>query len=98
MPQHPHARLLINKQVLTQMRIDNQPSPATPAPGEILLTPDLFSLTTNNITYAAYGAAMRYWDFFPTDDADWGQVPVWGFANVVASAVVGISEGEPFYG
>jgi len=41
---------------------------------------------------------MRYWDFFPSDDADWGQVPVLGFANVVASAVEGISEVERFYG
>ena len=98
MPQHPHHRLLINKQDITQIRIDNQPPPATLAPGEILLAPNLFSLTTNNVTYAVYGAAMRYWEFFPTDDADWGQVPVWGFANVVASAVEGISEGERFYG
>jgi hypothetical protein len=100
MIQHPHARLLINKQVLTQIRIVQltPPSPATLAPGEVLLAPDLFSLTTNNITYAAFGTAMRYWDFFPTDDADWGQVPVWGFANVVASAVEGIREGERFYG
>ena len=100
MPQHPRARLLINKQVLTQIRIVQltPPSPATLAPGEVLLAPDLFSLTTNNVTYAAYGAAMRYWDFFPTGDADWGQVPVWGFANVVAAAVEGIREGERFYG
>ena len=98
MPQHHHHRLLINKHELTQVRIDNQPPPTPPSLGEVLLVPDLFSLTTNNVTYAAYGAAMRYWDFFPTDDADWGQVPVWGFANVVASAVEGISAGERFYG
>lgn len=98
MPQQPHHRLLVNKHDLTQMRIDDQAPLASPSAGEVLLTPDLFSLTTNNVTYAAYGTAMRYWDFFPTDDADWGQVPVWGFANVVASAVEGISEGERFYG
>ena len=98
MPQQPSARLLINKHQLTQMRIEEQAPPTPPAPGELLLAPNLFSLTTNNVTYAAYGAAMRYWEFFPTDDTDWGQVPVWGFANVVASAVEGISEGERFYG
>ena len=98
MPQHPQARLLINKTELSQMHIEDLSPPAAPAPGEVLLAPDLFSLTTNNVTYAAYGEAMRYWDFFPTDDAAWGQVPVWGFANVVASAVEGISEGERFYG
>lgn len=91
-------RLLINKHDLTQARVDEQPAPAEPAEGEALLAPDLFSLTTNNITYAAYGEAMRYWEFFPTGDADWGQVPVWGFANVVASKVDGLSEGDRFYG
>lgn len=98
MPLQPHHRLLINKQELMRMRIDEQALPAALSAGEVLLAPDLFSLTTNNVTYAAYGGAMRYWEFFPTDDTDWGQVPVWGFANVVASAAEGISEGERFYG
>ena len=98
LPQHPQARLLINKHELSQMHIEALSPPAAPASGEVLLAPDLFSLTTNNVTYAAYGVAMRYWEFFPTGDADWGQVPVWGFANVVASAVDDISEGERFYG
>ena len=42
-------------------------------------------MTTNNITYAAFGDAMQYWNFFPTGDAAWGHMPVWGFADVVAS-------------
>jgi len=91
-------RLLTHKGELTQMRVDEQAPPSEPAEGEALLAPDLFSLTTNNVTYAAYGEAMRYWDFFPTGDDDWGQVPVWGFANVVASRVDGLSEGDRFYG
>lgn len=91
-------RLLIHKRDLTQMRVDEQPAPSEPAEGEALLAPDLFSLTTNNVTYAAYGEAMQYWDFFPSGDADWGQVPVWGFANVVASAVDGLNIGDRFYG
>lgn len=91
-------RLLTHKRELTQMRVDEQDAPLEPAEGEALLAPDLFSLTTNNVTYAAYGEAMRYWDFFPTGDDDWGQVPVWGFANVVASRVDGLKEGDRFYG
>lgn len=91
-------RLLINKHDLTQMRVDEQAPPAVPAEGEALLAPDLFSLTTNNVTYAAYGEAMHYWDFFPSGDEEWGQVPVWGFANVLASAVDGLAEGDRFYG
>ncbi len=98
MPQQTRGRMLIKKQDLTHIRIEEQAPPTAPAAGEVLLAPDLFSLTTNNVTYAAYGDAMRYWEFFPADDADWGQVPVWGFATVVASAVDGVNEGERFYG
>lgn len=66
--------------------------------GEILLKIDRFSLTTNNITYAAYGDSMGYWQFFPTGDDEWGHMPVWGYADVMASGVEGIAPGERFYG
>lgn len=91
-------RLLVHKADLNQQRIDTQPAPPAPQAGEALLAPALFSLTTNNITYAAYGEAMHYWDFFPSGEEDWGQVPVWGFATVVASRVEGVEVGERFYG
>ena len=67
-------------------------------PGEILLRPDRFSLTTNNITYALFGDAMQYWNFFPTGQEGWGHMPVWGFADVVASDLPGLEVGERFYG
>jgi hypothetical protein len=57
-----------------------------------------FALTSNNITYGAFGAAMRYWDFFPTGDAATGCIPVWGFATVSESLVDGVDVGERFYG
>ncbi|MGO4831212.1 DUF2855 family protein [Rhizobiaceae sp. 2RAB30] len=69
-----------------------------PAEGEVLFAVDRFALTANNITYAAFGDAMSYWQFFPTGDPAWGHMPVWGFADVVSSGVEGIAEGERFYG
>lgn len=66
--------------------------------GEVLLEIKSFSLTTNNITYAAFGDAMQYWNFFPTGEAGFGHMPVWGFADVVASTTPGIAVGERFYG
>lgn len=75
---------------------------ATPAPeladGQILLEIEKYALTANNITYAAVGDGFGYWNFFPTGDADWGIVPVWGFAKVVASKQDGIAVGERVYG
>ncbi len=59
---------------------------------------DSFALTSNNVTYAAFGEAMNYWGFFPADEAGWGRIPVWGFANVVESRCEGVAVGERLYG
>lgn len=67
------------------------------ADGQVLLAIDAFAFTANNITYAVFGEMMRYWDFFPAADG-WGRVPVWGFADVVASRHPTIAIGERFYG
>jgi hypothetical protein len=39
----------------------------SPADGEALLRVESFGLTSNNITYAVFGEAMKYWNFFPID-------------------------------
>ena len=57
-----------------------------------------FALTSNNVTYGAFGEAMHYWDFFPTGDAATGCIPVWGFATVTESRAEGVDAGERFYG
>ena len=64
---------------------------------------DAFALTSNNITYAVFGDAMQYWNFFPASEAEpesrsWGRVPVWGFADVVESRVAQIEPGRRVYG
>ena len=66
--------------------------------GEVLLHVESFAFTANNVTYAMFGDAMKYWQFFPTGEADWGMIPVWGFATVTVSTVDGIKVGERFYG
>lgn len=73
------------------------PDAASLPPGHVLLAIDRFALTSNNITYAAFGDRMKYWDFYPAPDG-WGMIPVWGFADVVASTADGIKAGERFYG
>ena len=65
--------------------------------GQVAFTVEQFALTANNITYAAHGVDMRYWDFFPAPEG-WGIVPVWGFARVTVSNVEGLVEGDRFYG
>jgi hypothetical protein len=64
---------------------------------EVILKIDHYALTANNITYAAFGDRMQYWDFFPAHDG-YGSVPVWGFADVIASNTDDVKVGERFYG
>ena len=73
------------------------PAQADLPEGAIRVRVDCFALTANNITYAAFGKAMSYWEFYPVD-ADWGMIPVWGFASVEASNHPEVQVGERFYG
>ncbi|MEO8525302.1 MAG: DUF2855 family protein [Caldimonas sp.] len=66
--------------------------------GTVRLRIDRFALTSNNITYGAFGDAMNYWAFFPTGDASTGCIPVWGFATVSESRCPGVEVGARFYG
>lgn len=69
--------------------------------GEILLKVDKFGFSANNVTYAATGDQLGYWHFFPASSnvADiWGIIPVWGFADVVASSAAGVGVGERVFG
>jgi len=68
------------------------------ADGAVRFRVDSFALTSNNVTYAAFGETMNYWGFFPTGDAGTGCIPVWGFADVIESRCDGVAVGERFYG
>lgn len=65
--------------------------------GEVLLRVDRVGLTANNVTYAMLGESFRYWDFFPAEQR-WRHVPLWGFAEVVESKLVGVAEGSRVFG
>lgn len=92
------TRLLTRKGALGDTRLDTRMQSLVPGAGEAILKLDRFSLSTNNITYAAFGESMKYWEYFPTGEEGWGHMPVWGFADVVASDVPGVEVGERFYG
>ena len=79
-------------------RIDGFEIAEPVAAGEVLLAVRRVALTTNNITYALFGERMQYWQFFLSGEAGWGIVPVWGFADVLASRAEGLREGERIYG
>jgi hypothetical protein len=79
-----NTTLLVRKDRLPTARLATaEDSPL--APGQVRVRVDAFALTANNITYAAFGDAMHYWQFFPSGEEGWGIVPVWGFGTVVQS-------------
>ncbi len=89
--------LLVRKNDLASTRLE--PAEDTPlADGQVRMRVESFALTSNNITYAAFGDAMNYWQFFPTGEEGWGTIPVWGFGSVVQSLHPGVAVGERLYG
>ncbi len=92
-------RLLVSQHDLRDTRIANAPAAIEPLlPGQVRLRIVSFALTANNITYAAFGRSMRYWDFFPADDVGWGSLPAWGFAEVTDSRSEEVPVGQRLYG
>ena len=68
-------------------------APAPLGAGDARLRIDGFALTSNNITYGAFGDALQYWKFFPAED-NWGRVPVWGFGEVIESRNASVEPGR----
>jgi hypothetical protein len=87
---------LVKRDNLHECRVEES-APAELEPGQARLGVSAFGFTSNNITYAVLGEAMSYWDFFPAEDG-WGRVPVWGFAQVEASAAEGVEPGTRLFG
>jgi uncharacterized protein DUF2855 len=94
----------VNKSNFTQTRTvdDSTINASTPlSNNEVIVQIESFALTANNITYAVMGEKLKYWQFFPASDNEenqWGIIPVWGFACVVASKNKDVPVGEKLFG
>src|ERR1700753_1874508 len=88
---------LVKRDDLHETRVAESGPPEAGA-GQALLRVESFGLTANNITYAVFGEAMRYWDFFPASDPDWGKLNVWGYAHVEESRHPDLAQGTRVYG
>src|SRR6202049_4651625 len=73
------------------------PDAATLPDEALLIKIDRFALTANNITYAVLGDELKYWQLFPAPE-NFGNIPVWGFGEVIASKHPGINIGERLFG
>lgn len=92
-------RLLIARDDLHRTLWRPDPDASRPLePGQARLAVEQVALTANNITYAAFGEAMKYWQFFPAPEPGWGCLPTWGFATVAESRVDGLAPGRRVWG
>lgn len=90
------TQLIVHRHERMRHEIRTTPRP-DPQEGEVLVAIEKFGLTSNNVTYAALGNALPYYDFFPTDE-QWSSLPVWGVGTVVASRADGTPEGVRVHG
>ena len=98
MPDRVFGRsLLIDRGDISQASTRDLGAAPQPEEGQALFAVRRAALTANNVTYAAMGERMGYWRFFPGPEGS-GVLPVWGFADCVASAAGGIDKGDRFYG
>lgn len=75
------------------------PGSAQAEMGEALIGIEKFAFTSNNITYAVFGEAMGYWNFFPNArESVWGRIPVWGYGEILDSRIEELNDGERIYG
>ena len=95
---HSGLDLIVNRKDLSQSSIVAASFPDPLPEGSCLLRVDRFALTANNITYGVAADMLGYWNFFPTGDDKTGRIPVWGFADVVASAHPDVAVGTRVYG
>lgn len=89
-------KLLVNRTQIGESRLAETDWPRL-SEGEVLVRIDDFALTANNISYALSGESLGYWRFFP-EDAQWGLVPVWGFAEVIESRCDELAIGQRIWG
>src|SRR6201987_6071585 len=78
--------------------IETELPDASRLPDEALLVKvDRFAFPANNITYAVLGDRLKYWSLFPAPEG-FGNIPVWGFGEVIASRHPLVAEGERLFG
>ncbi|MDB4292250.1 DUF2855 family protein [Maribacter sp.] len=97
-----NPQLQVNRDVFFKNRIVDTPDAALELEnGDVLIQVEAFAYSANNITYAVAGDTLGYWQFFPPrgeNTSRWGVIPVWGFAEVVASKAEGIPVGDRLFG
>lgn len=86
----------VNRDNFRETHLAQYESPAL-TNDQLLVRIDQFALTSNNVSYAASGDMIGYWQYYPAP-APWGNVPAWGSGTVLESAHPDIPVGERLWG
>ena len=90
---------IVARDDLQQCKVVETPLPdasALPDDG-LLVKVTRFAFTANNITYAVLGDRLKYWQLFPAPEG-FGNIPMWGFGEVIASKHAAVATGETLFG
>src|SRR4030081_2789102 len=95
----PSTDFIVARNDLQQCKVIETKLPDTAAPPEkgLLVKVTPFAFTPNNITYALLGDRLKYWQLFPAPEG-FGNVPVWGLGEIIASKHPAIAAGETLFG
>ena len=95
----PATDFIVARNDLQQCKVIESLLPdATALPTDgLLVKVTRFAFTANNITYATLGDYLKYWQLFPAPEG-FGNVPVWGFGEVVTSKHPNVAVGEILFG
>jgi hypothetical protein len=88
---------VVSRNDLQQCKIVEVQAPEALPDEALLVKVTRFAFTANNITYAVLGDQLKYWSLFLAPDGH-GNVPVWGFGEVIASKHPAIAKGETLFG
>ena len=91
------AEFAVAKHDLQQSKLIETRLPDALPSDALLVKVDRFAFTANNITYAVLGDQLKYWSLFPAPDG-FGNIPVWGFGEVIASKHPMVPVGERLFG
>jgi hypothetical protein len=97
--QNERVDFIVDRKNLQQCKFmkSSQPELKELLEGEVRLKVDRFAFTANNITYATLGDQLRYWQLFPAPEG-FGNIPAWGFGEVISSRHTAIVQGERLFG
>ena len=109
MAEVPVIQILDKSKIWSQVIVPlpNEVSPPPLAPSSLRVRSEIFSLTSNNFTYAKLGTLFGWWNFHPlpkstpapyNDQALYGRTNCWGYGRVLGSTYPDVPKDSYVFG